>query len=217
MKIFKVTLTFDTGFFTAGSSHGASTGTLLNDQGVPYIPATHIKGIMRTEAERILRGAGHDLPCAITGDPAVRLCPEVTDGKFGCDVCRLFGAPNAGGGGKYREGKLRFTDLAPTASVTLEGRIHIALDRSTLTYLGVGGRSDTKGKGVLFTLRQVPAGAIFQGHILIRDNLTESEDKLLRASLHSASQYGFGGSRSRGLGVCRAEMNEILEDEYGRR
>lgn len=215
MKIFKVTLAFDTGVFTAGSFRGASAGTLLDNRGVPYIPATHVKGVMRTEAERILRGAGQDLPCAITGDPAVRLCPAVSSGGFGCDVCRLFGSPNTGGG-EFHEGKLRFTDFIVTANVTLEDRTHVALDRSTLTYLGVGGGNDTKAKGVLFTLRQVPANAVFQGHILARDDLTVSEDRLLRASLHSASQYGFGGSRSRGLGTCRAAMDEIPEDAYGR-
>lgn len=207
MKILKLSMLFKNDFHTTGEAKGSLVDFLKDSEENPYIPATHIKGIMRTEAERILRSV-ENIPCYITGDPKVILCDEVKNGGFGCDVCRIFGVPNTKGGGDYREGKVRVTDFKTDKDVQAVSRMHVSIKRET----------QTKSEHALFNMHSVPSGTEFTGYLLIRDALTDSEEKLLHASIHSMAHYGIGKDRSRGLGgidsVDGLKIAEISHDEY---
>ncbi len=174
----------------------------------PYIPATHVKGVMRTEAERILRTT-ENISCYITGNPKVVLCDEVKNGGFGCDVCRIFGVPNTRGGGDYREGKIRITDFKTEKNVEAVSRMHVSIERDT----------QTKSEHALFNMLSVPSKTEFSGYIIIREALTTSEEKLLAASIHSMAHYGIGKDRSRGLGGIMdspesLKISEVSQNEY---
>jgi len=212
MKILKLSMVFKNEFHTTGETKGSIIDFLKDSNDIPYIPATHIKGIMRTEAERILRSV-ENIPCYITGDPRsnkmnVTLCDEVKNGGFRCDVCRIFGVPNKQGGRDYREGKVRITDFRTEKDVLAVSRTHVSINRGT----------QTKSGHALFNMLSVPAKTRFTGYIIVRDVLTDTEEKLLHASIHSMAHYGIGKDRSRGLGgidtVDGFSISEISPDEF---
>lgn len=208
MKILKISLTFKNDFHTTGESKGSLVDFLKDSDDNPYIPASHIKGVMRTEAERLLRST-QNIPCFITGNPKIILCSEVKNGGFKCDVCRIFGVPNVEGGVDYREGKIRVTDFKTYNNVQAISRMHVSIERET----------QTKSEHALFNMLSVPSKTEFSGYILIREALTTSEEKLLHASIHSMAHYGLGKDRSRGLGGIMdtpegLKISEISQDEY---
>lgn len=214
MKIWKIELLADSDFHTYGDSKGSTLDYLKDTEGVPYIPGTHVKGVMRTEAERILRSL-QKIDCWITGnldmkeDEAseqnkrkVKTCEALKKGEYGCDVCRIFGVPSGNGGKTYQEGKIRVTDFRTDKKPKSISRMHVSIDRGMLS----------NKSGALHRIQLVPAGSKFTGYIITK-KLTEGEEKLLRASLHSMVHYGLGGERSRGLGSFKLEP--IKEISYG--
>lgn len=204
MKIMKISFRFSNDFHTAGELKGPLMDFLKDSNDMPYIPATHIKGIMRTEAERLLRST-QNIPCFITGNPNVVLCEEVMNGEFRCDVCRIFGVPNTKGGGQYKEGKIRITDFMTKNKVYAVSRMHVSIMRDT----------QTKKESALFNMHSVPSKTEFLGFVLIREELKDSEHKLLIASIHSMSHYGIGKERSRGLGgIEDLKISEITQNDY---
>ena len=215
MKIWKIELVADSDFHTYGDSKGSTLDYLKDAEGMPYIPGTHVKGVMRTEAERILRSF-QGIDCWITGDLGVgidaseqnkrkiKTCEALDRGEYGCDVCRVFGVPNIKGGKAYREGKIRVTDFRAEKNPVSVSRMHVSIDRDRLS----------NKSGALHRIQLVPAGSRFTGYIITK-KLGESEEKLLRASIHSMVHYGLGGERSRGLGSFKLEpIKEISYEEF---
>ena len=86
---------FETPFHIGGGVTGesATIKPLLKDgQGRPYLPGSTLKGVLRHEAERIVRAlAGQDAACR--APRAEVMCPHWP--RFGefCPVCRTFGSP----------------------------------------------------------------------------------------------------------------------------
>lgn len=214
MKIWKIGLVADSDFHTYGDSKGSTLDYLKDTEGVPYIPGTHVKGVMRTEAERMLRSL-QGISCWITGDldvedvseqnkRKIKTCEALDRGEYGCDICRVFGVPNIKGGKTYREGKIRVTDFRAEKNPTSVSRMHVSIDRDMLS----------NKSGALHRIQLVPAGSRFTGYIITK-KLGETEEKLLRASLHSMVHYGLGGERSRGLGSFKLEpIEEISYEEF---
>jgi CRISPR/Cas system CSM-associated protein Csm3 (group 7 of RAMP superfamily) len=214
MNILKITLEATSDFHTSGGSQGSTVDYLRDTNDVPYVPASHIKGVMRTEAERIVRSI-YDIKCWITGDidkkdasendkRGIVLCDELQNGKYACDVCPLFGVPNNDGKAGYSEGKIRVMDFRADEGSSSSARMHVSIDRDNLS----------KNDGGLFRTKGVSAGTRFTGYIITK-NLNENERRLLEASLHSMCHYGIGGERSRGLGKFEiyGDIEEIpLED-----
>lgn len=214
MKILKISLINDNDFHTMGQIKGSTLDFLMDASGHPFIPGTHIKGVMRTEAERIIRSI-QNIDCRITGDwdqktdskkgekKDFTTCSEVKNGNYGCDVCSIFGAPNKEGD-NYNEGKIRVLNFSVNCGITPAQRMHVSIDRDSLS----------KKDKALFSTRTVPSGCKFTGHIILK-NLSATEERLFYASLHSMVHYGLGGERSRGLGsFCIKRMEEISLDEF---
>jgi len=207
MNIWRITLVATSDFHTSSEAKGSTIDYLRDTNGIPYIPGTHIKGVMRTEAERILRSID-GIDCWITGDidmkgaseknkRPVKTCEKLKRGDYGCDVCRVFGMPHGIVDENYREGKIRVTDFIVDSTVISASRMHVSIDRDTLS----------KRDNALFRTRVVPKGCKFTGHIITKD-LSEDETKLLKGSLYSMSHYGLGRERSRGLGSFDIETCE---------
>ena len=198
MIVLHVELTSTSDMHIGGKKLGSMLDYLKLRKGDPYIPATHIKGIMRSEAERILR-ATRNIPCSITGmasgsDHRIHLCRELEEeGNYLCCICKLFGSPNRKGGESCREGKIRVMNFYLKDSTRTNSglRTHVSIDRDT----------GCKLNRALYSMRTVPKGSVFSGYIIIREELDQSDEKpLLLASIHAMANYGIGGGRSRGLG-----------------
>lgn len=212
MNIWRITLVMESDFHTSSEAKGSTIDYLRDADNIPYIPGTHVKGVMRTEGERILRST-QGIDCWITGDldmddasddnkRPIKTCEELKNGDYGCNVCRVFGMPNDAGGGKYREGKIRITDFNADGKVISASRMHVSIDRDTLS----------NKRGALFQTRVVPKGCKFTGHIITK-SLSEDEEKLLKGSLYSMAHYGLGGERSRGLGSINIESLDSISYE----
>ncbi len=207
MKILKISLINTVDFHTMGETQGSTADFLKNSKGVPYIPATHIKGVMRTEAERIMRSIMGYKNNFIEPKPeddaseaekerikGIRTEKELKLRDLSSVVCNIFGKIHDENAETYHEGKIKITDFIADKGVISVSRMHVSISRDNLS----------KKEGALFRTRVVPAGSKFTGYLFIRD-LTEDENKLLMASLHSMCHYGLGGERSRGLGNFRIE------------
>ena len=212
MNIWRITLVATSDFHTSSEAKGSTIDYLRDIDDIPYIPGTHIKGVMRTEAERILRSID-GIDCWITGDIDIKgasekkkrpfkTCEKLKTGEYGCDVCRVFGMPHFIDDKNYREGKIRVTDFATDNTVVSVSRMHVSIDRSTLS---------KRDKGLSRT-RVVPKGCKFTGHIITK-YLSEDETKLLKGSLYSMSHYGLGRERSRGLGSFDIETCKQVSPE----
>lgn len=202
MKTIRVTLTCLTDLHTGGQSHGSLLDFLKTMNGDAYLPATHVKGVMRSEAERLVR-AVHNIPCAITGmagtdNHGIILCPELRDhGEYRCAVCSLFGPPNVAGGKTFKEGKIRVMNFMIDKKMGIPGfRTHVSIDRDK-------GHARQKA---LYSMTAVPRGTVFYGDIIIREPLTGEEEQLLYASIYSMADYGLGRERSRGMGSMRCTI-----------
>jgi CRISPR/Cas system CSM-associated protein Csm3 (group 7 of RAMP superfamily) len=199
MKMWKVELRLCSDFHTAGETRG-SVIHVLKSGNMPLIPGSHIKGVLRTEAERLWFGKEGGRKCFLTGTPdgtekepaGIKKCED----KDGCPICGLFGVPEQENKG-YTEAKLKFTDFLCSQANNESERTHVRIDR----YKGA------KGERALFTEKTVARGSVFIGFILLRA-LTNGEEKLLRGALRSASDYGFGCGRTRGLGCVEITINE---------
>lgn len=214
MIIWQIVLITTSDFHTSSEAKGSTIDYLRNIENIPYIPGTHIKGVMRTEAERILRST-ESIDCWITGDIYMagasednkrpfKTCEKLKNREYGCDVCRVFGMPHLPGEDNYREGKIRVTDFIARNKVISASRMHVSIDRNKLS----------KTESALFQTRVVPKGCQFIGYIIIK-NLSESEEKLLKGSMHSMAHYGLGGERSRGLGSIDIEScSHISYDDF---
>ncbi|MGM0772008.1 MAG: RAMP superfamily CRISPR-associated protein [Halobacteriota archaeon] len=215
MNILRIKLRSTSDFHTTGSSQGSTVDFLRDENDIPYIPGSHVKGVMRTEAERIIRSI-EGITCWITGDVdkidatednkrEIVLCDELREGKYGCSICPIFGVPNNDGKAGFNEGKIRVMDFKAADPAIAASRMHVSINRDNLS----------KNEGGLFRTKVVPSGTIFTGYIMTK-NLTAEEESLLKASFHSMCHYGLGGGRSRGLGSFElaGDIEEISVEEF---
>ena len=197
MNIWQITLKLKTDFITSGETRGSLIDLLQDDKKRLFIPATHIKGVVRTEAERIYP----EKPvCFITGGPdgteekpsEITVCNNPIKGK--CPICRLFGTPNQKNV-EYSQPILRFIDF-------------YCSDRNTMirTYVSINREFGAKRDEALFAKRLVSNGSEFTGYVLIREKLSDDERNLLCGAFYSAAHYGFGSDRSRGLGTVEVNI-----------
>ncbi|PZT74174.1 MULTISPECIES: RAMP superfamily CRISPR-associated protein [unclassified Streptomyces] len=169
---------------------------------LPYVPGSTWKGVLRSQAEYILRSLG--LPvCDSTG-------PDGTCGE--CDVCIALGysAEDADGNSVGRRALLHFAD-SPITDAALSVRRHVALDRFT------GGAA----AGLLYSRQVVDAGHLTLTITRDPDLTTLPVPPLALAALRlacydlHAGQLGVGGATTRGLGTLRrTDLDEaVAEDE----
>jgi len=179
----------------------------------PVIPASTVKGMLRSQCERLARSLG--LHVCHAPKPA-----SMCLGERRCIICALFGSP-------WHESKVVFSDLvlseprrvAPESLVVVRPGIAVSRRRRTVE------------EGRLFFTETVIGGLVFRGEIYAE--LDESEggvsaeeaslDKRLGLLLFGLQTLaGFGGKGSSGLGWCAVTYKvykdgvEIVDEELAR-
>jgi CRISPR/Cas system CSM-associated protein Csm3 (group 7 of RAMP superfamily) len=178
---FEICFRFRSGFHTTGDR-----AELWTDKAVALdwregknavIPATSIKGWLRENAEKVLRGFGREVCDA--SQPAT-IC-----GK--CLVCEIFGHPR-------KKSSLIFEDAILESSL-IDNRTSVSLSRYRKTAYEERLFTTEVAWGRNFTVKGV---GFFE---------TEEKAKEAAAILWSAAKFGFaiGASRSRGLGWLELE------------
>jgi CRISPR-associated protein Csm3 len=200
---------FETPFHTGGGVTGESLTVrpLLKDgRGCPYLPGSTLKGVLRHEAERIVRAlAGEDAACR--APRAETMCPQWHPAAIGptggqesmfCPVCRTFGSPAL-------HSPFRFSDLRA------EGADADAAVATALRYgVGVSRYRGAAAENLLYTTEVVSAAPAISLRGAIVGEASDADRKgplaLLLASIGALRMIG--GGRSRGLGWLRLEVFE---------
>lgn len=178
-------------------------------RGLPMIPGSSFKGVLRSTLESVIRGLGNPPGKRLWScDPLEHPCTADFKGKSKqptiesildtcCDVCLLFGSP-------YMASRLLIKDLCIEKDLDrppVEVRDHVAIERDTLTALS-GGKFDQE---------VVHAGTQF-GLEIVFENPNDAQIGLLGVALETvAASGGIGGSRSRGLGSVSIDINRVDE------
>lgn len=188
-------------------SHGGDRSGARDERGRPMIPASALRGALRIELERLLRGRdGDDAACS--ANVALRAGGGSLETRCDCPVCRLFGIEGEG------SGLLRLEDavLPEEAGAAVTVRSQVGVSRTTrsavpaqlafmeaLEPAGSGNRTPAlRASG-----RLVPRGT--------RDTDLDDDLRNLRAACRALT--GLGGGKARGLGWVECELRETEEDE----
>jgi len=175
---------------------------IKNSEGYPIVPGSSLKGVLRTEMEKLLR--------SIIGEWNVcspdELCKsKESSRKEECPACLLFG-------GAEMAGSIRIRD---------------ATTNSQKTYIRDGVRIDRKKRKAADTayydIEVVPSGAVFKGEIMIENpDLNGNASAKLGALLSTikffnATSRTLGGAVSRGFGevlIMPTRIREFIPNDY---
>ncbi len=175
---------------------------IKNSEGYPIVPGSSLKGVLRTEMEKLLR--------SIIGEGNVcspdELCKsKESSRKEECPACLLFG-------GAEMAGSIRIRD-ATTNSQKTYIRDGVEIDRRT-----------RKAKdGAYYDIEVVPSGTVFKGEIMIENpDLNGNGYAKLGALLSTikffnATSRTLGGAVSRGFGevlIMPARIREFTPKDY---
>ncbi|MBW4634699.1 MAG: CRISPR-associated RAMP protein [Iphinoe sp. HA4291-MV1] len=213
---------------------GSDLPVIKDALGRPLIPGSSFKGAMRSRLESFLRGINP----SFAANPAIEaewsITNERLNGKNGIKeeveeklkqypekernakrdelltkkiidetdlISHLFGSP-------WLASKFQVRDLTIVPDTWFgqyQERDGVAIDRDT----------ETAADGKLYDFQVVPAGTQFDFQAVV-ENAEEWELGLLMIGLHQfeTEQVPLGGGRSRGLGVVKLDINDMLWFDY---
>lgn len=198
-------------------------GVLKDSRGLPVIPGSSLKGVLRSRFEAILRSIDENKVCnifsnednnCITKEQSKKLKDEEKDIKKlseklydkSCEVCKLFG-------GKEIAGKIQIKDSYYIGEeIKYEYRDGVGIDRET-------GAAST---GAKYDFEIVPRGTKFDFYMIV-ENLDDNQkkyfevvEKLLKGELLGTEDYvSVGGKTTRGLG--RIKLIEIEKEQMDKK
>jgi len=146
-----------------------------------YIPGSSLKGAIRSELDRLVKGLGFRL--CISSEPRYKCSPPNL-----CISCTLFGSTEVGS-------RIVFRDAISSSTDTFQ-RVGIAIDRESKKVV----------TGALYEGEYVPPGAEFNLEIV-----AENPEKWMIGLLWICMEnlVGVGGQISRGAGKVRIELSKI--------
>ncbi len=204
----------------SGDPLATDSPVVRNASGVPFVPGSSLKGVVRSASESLFRGAA---PRPDAGEEELWSCdhiaskPCVSHDRLkeiqrrhdkdpraaaeqiwgaSCTVCRLFGSLALAS--RVRFPDRRLAGLAPL----LELRNGVGIDRD----------KELAASGVLYDFEAVPPETPFRLTVIL-DNYEDWEAGLLLYLFEQLDQgsLALGGKTSRGLGQVRIEWQEMLE------
>jgi len=176
------------------------SSVIKTPDGIPFVPGSSLKGVLRSEFERLLRACHYD----------VCMVPDVCGSKkrhnvSPCPVCLLFG-------GMEVAGSVRISDAFASSSKT-SIRDGVGIDRTTRMAKG----------GVKYDIEVVPTGTTFTGTIHI-ENLALADlpyakmgGFLSLVDFFNATSSRLGHGTSRGFGKVELiidSMNILTPQDY---
>ncbi|ABY35504.1 MAG TPA: CRISPR-associated RAMP protein [Chloroflexus aurantiacus] len=193
---------------------GTDMPVIKGPDGLPFIPGSSIKGVVRFQVERILRTWDRrpdfwacdpfDAPCIPAKKKEQLLNDAETDQSFAetvwkesCTACRLFGSPWFAGRVAFRDAYLLNPEDLPTLTQIRDG---VGIDRD----LG------TARSGIKYDFETVIPGARF-GLEILAENLEEWEIGFLLTVLRLWEEGGIaiGGKTTRGPGWGKLQEIKI--------
>ena len=194
----QVTARFETPFHIGGGVTGesATIKPLLKDGlGRPYLPGSALKGVLRHEAERVVRAlAGENAACR--APRAETMCPQRP--RFGefCPVCRTFGSPARPSPFHFGDLRADVADAEAVASTAL--RYGVGVSR----YRGAAAENLLYVTEIVSTAPMIPLSGIIEGDVPEEEG--NGPLALLLVAINALQMLG--GGRSRGLGWLNLEV-----------
>lgn len=205
---------------------GSDLPVIKDALGNPFIPGSSFKGAMRSRLESFLRGiVGNNRK--LVANPAIEeewslTSKELSDFKETINnlkpgekeerlhqyvventdlISSLFGSPWIASKFQVRD----LTIVADTWFGQYQERDGVSIDRDT----------ETAADGKLYDFQVVPAGTQFEFKAIV-ENAEDWELGLLMIGLHQfeTEQIPLGGGRSRGLGVVKLDIKDMLWFDY---
>lgn len=194
MGQWNLTIDFEAGSFSVASGYGFAgriDRALLKDAlDLPYVPGSALKGKLRHAAREVATALDE------------QICEEYClPGQKTCAVCSVFGSPFVAG--KLFCGDARCTVREnPVLGITrsVAGASPRIWRERSATAIGRGLR--VAEQGLRYSAECAPEGLVL--HARLEGDLSEPEERLLRAACAVLSFIG-GGS-GRGLGGCRCQL-----------
>jgi CRISPR-associated protein Csm3 len=204
----------------SGDALGTDSPVVRTAAGVPYIPGSSLKGVLRSAAEALVRGgpfqatrerfwacnviSGRTDDVCVSHDRIEALRKEHAAGRAlaeavwaeSCGICRLFGS-------LALASRVRFADLPLRGEVPFpELRNGVGIDRNR----------ELAAAGVLYDFEAVPPETPFELRVTV-DNPTDEEVGLLLYLFQEleAGRLTLGGKTSRGLGQVGVAWEKIEE------
>jgi CRISPR-associated protein Csm3 len=154
-----------------------------NRMGIPFIPASTVKGRWRDALRKI-----QPSPCTLSDGDTV--------GECGCLACEIFGSQG------YRPSRIVLTDCSLHPNDQLE------MPRTTVRNLvGLDRYRRTARDGALAFFEVVPEGSVFEGEFETNSAIVGEQLGYLLAALESIR--AIGAHKSRGIGFVRITAKEV--------
>ncbi len=177
--------------------------TVKNGNGIVYIPASTIKGKLRSVSKKIALTID-EFGVVCHGKDSLEVCKTELDKA--CIICRLFGSV-------YNEGKLIFTDASLLTDDEMKIKYFKKMDPFThfQSEYQSGNRLyrtlRTSSAKHLYVSESCLEGLVFEGKMYLKRDMTEDEKKLLKWSIKSLTHIG--GHKGRGLGRVTINIEGI--------
>lgn len=195
VTVLDVELTTRSGLRIAGPSDRDDVDIAVHQdhRGVPVVPGSSLKGVMRSLAERVLAAHGRGLACDILANPCLgtpgqdEIEPDLEQLEQLCWCCQVFGSP-------HRGSRLFVGDLHADVAETVV-RDGVGIDRGELR----------AADGIKFDYEVVVPDQTFKGELRLDHDDVDSRNTDLGLvlgllELIDAGATGLGGGTSRGLG-----------------
>jgi CRISPR-associated RAMP protein (TIGR02581 family) len=199
----------------SGDPLGTDAPVVRDAAGNPFVPGSSLKGVMRSAAEALLKGAAKESlqscdhltrgGACVEHETAAKIREEAPKPRAAveeiwrrsCTICRLFGS-------QALAGRVRFPDLPLQADlpVLFELRNGVGIHRD----------KELAASGVLYDFEAVPPGTVFKLTVIL-DNPSDPEVGLLLYLFDEldSGHLGLGGKNSRGLGQVQVRWLRIVE------
>ncbi|MBW4458638.1 MAG: CRISPR-associated RAMP protein [Nodosilinea sp. WJT8-NPBG4] len=191
---------------------GSDLPVVKDSLGRPLIPGASFKGALRSRLESFLRGIDPQLavaPNELVGPDKMRWLKEQkqlhdNDAALTAALLQETDLASLVFGSPWAAGKFQVRDLSVLPDVWFgqyQERDGVSIDRDT----------ETAAEGKLYDFQVVPAGTPFEFKAVV-ENAEDWELGLLMIGLHQFENemIPLGGGRSRGLGVVKLQLDEMI-------
>jgi CRISPR-associated RAMP protein (TIGR02581 family) len=191
---------------------GSDLPVVKDSLGRPLIPGASFKGALRSRLESFLRGIEPELavdPSELVGPDKMRWLKEQkqlheNDAALTAALLKETDLASLVFGSPWAAGKFQVRDLTVLTDAWFgqyQERDGVSIDRDT----------ETAAEGKLYDFQVVPAGTPFEFKAVV-ENAEDWELGLLMIGLHQFENemIPLGGGRSRGLGVVKLQLDEMI-------
>ena len=175
----------------------ARNSVLKLKDGKPYIPASSLKGVIRSEVERIANAHKKDV-CDPLNPKASPQCHDFNNQDEPCIVCRMFGSQKLAT-------HILVQDAFPSDS---------SVDFNFQPHVGINRKSGVKEEGALYSFETISPETSFDFEMVI-ENIDRDDERMeiLKYVIYEMREgfLQFGGKKSTGLGMSKLVDCKVLE------